>query len=66
MVTIGGFSAHGGQPFLMEYALASRKSLKRIFLVHGEERGASTLTEKLKQAGFKNVSYPSPHSSVRI
>ena len=66
VVTIGGFSAHGGQPFLLEYALASRKSLKRIFLVHGEERGAEALTDKLSQAGFQKVAFPSLHSSVKI
>jgi metallo-beta-lactamase family protein len=66
VVTIGGFSAHGGQPFLMEYALESRRSLKRIFLVHGEQRGADPLTEKLTEQGFKNVRFPELHSSVEI
>ena len=47
VATIGGFSAHAGQPFLLEYALASRESLKRVFLVHGEERGAKPLMEKI-------------------
>jgi metallo-beta-lactamase family protein len=66
VVTIGGFSAHAGQPFLMEYALESRRSLKGIFLVHGEQRGAEPLTEKLSEQGFKNVSFPTLHSSVEI
>jgi metallo-beta-lactamase family protein len=66
VVTIGGFSAHGGQLFLREYALASRKSLKRIFLVHGEQRGAHALTEKLNQDGFQKVAYPSLHSRVEL
>jgi len=66
VVTIGGFSAHGGQPFLLEYALASRKRLKRIFLVHGEERGAQALTDKLNQAGFQQVAYPSLHEKVEL
>ena len=66
VVTIGGFSAHAGQPFLMEYALASRESLKRVFLVHGEERGAHPLMEKMNQAGFRRVVFPSLHSSVEI
>jgi metallo-beta-lactamase family protein len=66
VVTIGGFSAHAGQPFLLEYALESRRSLKRIFLVHGEQRGADPLTEKLAEQGFKNVRFPKLHSSVEI
>ncbi len=64
--TIGGFSAHAGQPFLMEYALESRRSLKRIFLVHGERRGADPLTDKLAEQGFKKVRFPKLHSSVEI
>ena len=66
VVTIGGFSAHAGQPFLMEYALESRRSLKRIFLVHGEQRGADPLTEKLAEQDYQDVSFPKPHSSVEI
>jgi metallo-beta-lactamase family protein len=66
VITIGGFSAHAGQPFLMEYALESRRNLKRIFLVHGEQRGAEPLTEKLAEQGFKNVRFPKLHSSVEI
>lgn len=64
--TIGGLSAHAGQSYLLEYALASRNRLKHIFLVHGETRGAQTLTEKLGEVGFSKVSYPAPHTVVEI
>ena len=66
VVTIGGFSAHAGQPFLMEYALATRQSLKRIFLVHGEERGAKPLMEKMASVGLKRVMFPELHQKVEI
>jgi metallo-beta-lactamase family protein len=66
VVTIGGFSAHAGQPFLMEYALATRQSLKRTFLVHGELRGADPLMIKLNQAGLKNLAFPALHQKVEI
>ncbi len=66
VATIGGFSAHAGQTFLLEYALASRKTLKKIFLVHGEERGARPLMEKLAAAGMSEVYFPEPHASVKI
>jgi len=66
VVTIGGFSAHAGQPFLMEYALASRESLKRTFLVHGELRGADPLMIKLNQAGLKHMAFPALHQKVEI
>jgi metallo-beta-lactamase family protein len=66
VATIGGLSAHGGQNFLLEYALASRRQLKQIFLVHGEARGAQPLVEKLGEAGFSHVAYPEPHTVVEI
>ena len=66
VVTIGGFSAHAGQPFLMEYALATRQSLKCTFLVHGELRGADPLMIKLNQAGLKNLAFPALHQEVEI
>ena len=33
VVTIGGLSAHGGQRILIDYALSSKKTLKKIMLV---------------------------------
>lgn len=47
VVTIGGLSAHAGQTGLEEYALASKETLKRIILFHGEPRQAQALTKKL-------------------
>jgi metallo-beta-lactamase family protein len=64
--TIGGFSAHAGQPFLVEYALESRQRLRHIFLVHGEQRGADPLKVQLAQAGLKQVSFPALHKTVQI
>lgn len=66
VVTIGGYSAHGGQPYLVEYAVATRDSLKQVFLVHGEEAPAQALTEKLREAGIERISYPELHSWVEI
>ncbi len=40
VVTIGGLSSHAGQDFLMEYALAANGKLRKVFLVHGEEKPA--------------------------
>jgi metallo-beta-lactamase family protein len=66
VVTIGGYSAHAGQPSLVEYAQAVKGQVKQIFLVHGEAVPAQALTEKLAQAGISKVSYPELHSSVEI
>ncbi|MEE8122366.1 MAG: MBL fold metallo-hydrolase, partial [Anaerolineales bacterium] len=48
VASINGLSAHADQPHLIEYALASKNTLKGIFLVHGEEGPALALIEKLK------------------
>jgi metallo-beta-lactamase family protein len=58
VVTINGFSAHAGQNGLLEYANATRATVKRVFLVHGEPRGAEPLLEKLLASGFPEVLYP--------
>lgn len=66
VATIGGFSAHAGQTFLLEYALAARDAVKKIFLVHGEPDAAGALMEKLNQAGLSQVVYPDLGDTVEI
>ena len=58
IATIGGLSAHAGQDMLTEYALSVKKSAQRVFLVHGEPRGALPLKEKIEAGGMRNVVYP--------
>jgi metallo-beta-lactamase family protein len=64
--TIGGFSAHAGQNMLVEYARAVQGSVQKVFLMHGEDKPAQALTEKLGAAGMNAVFYPELHSSVEI
>ena len=66
IATIGGLSGHAGQNLLVDYASAVKKSVKKIFLVHGEEKSASMLTEKLKEQNLREVYYPELHSSIEI
>jgi metallo-beta-lactamase family protein len=66
VATIGGLSAHAGQDLLVEYALAVRGQLKKVFLVHGEELPASILKGKLAERGMDQVYYPELHSSLEI
>ncbi|MGA9533342.1 MAG: MBL fold metallo-hydrolase [Anaerolineales bacterium] len=58
VVEIDGFSAHAGQQFLETYALASRETLKQIYLVHGEQGAADALMGKLAERGFDAVLFP--------
>ena len=64
--TIGGLSAHAGQNLLEEYALAVKDQVKKVFLVHGEEKSAMALKGKLAEDGLSQVYYPELHSSVEI
>ena len=66
VATIGGLSAHGGQKMLVEYAAAVKDQVQKVFLVHGEERGAHPLMEKLKGIGIPEVHFPEAHTSVEI
>jgi len=66
VVTINGFSAHAGQSLLVEYAKATQDTLKKVFLVHGEPRGAEPLMEKLREAGIQDVQYPEQGEGFEI
>lgn len=66
IATVGGLSAHAGQDLLTEYAVQVKDSAEYVFLVHGEEKGAKPLMEKLKENGMKRVFYPGLHTSVAL
>jgi len=66
VATIGGLSGHAGQDLLIEYAMAANGKLRRVFLVHGEEKQALTLQSKLMERGVKSVDYPAMHTSVEL
>ena len=66
VATIGGLSGHAGQDLLIKYATNVKDSVKKIFLVHGEEKQAGILTEKLKAQNLREIYYPELHSSVEI
>jgi len=66
VATIGGFSAHAGQHFLLKYAQATQSTLKRIFLVHGDPDAAAVFQQVLKENHFNDVLYPPMGDSVEI
>jgi len=66
VATIGGLSAHAGQTFLLEYAQNVQHQVKKVFLVHGEQRGADPLMEKLAEKGMSEVYFPALHSQIEI
>jgi len=66
VATIGGLSGHAGQDLLIKYATNVKKTVKKIFLVHGEEKPAMILIEKLKDQDMHEVYYPELHSGTEI
>jgi len=66
VATIGGLSGHAGQDLLVKYAMGVRGRVKRIFLVHGEEKQAGILRGLLKDRKLDAVHYPGLHESVLV
>ncbi len=66
VATIGGLSAHAGQNFLLQYAAASRSSLKKIILVHGEPDASEALQAEMLRRDLPPVQYPEINSKIEI
>ncbi len=66
IATIGGLSGHAGQDLLTKYAVNTAGTIKKVFLVHGEERPAMALTQKLSERKMHEVYYPELHSSTEL
>jgi len=63
---IQGFSAHAGQDGLREYALATKETVRNIYLVHGEAGPAQALSSQLASEGFDRVHFPAWGSRVEL
>lgn len=61
VATIGGLSAHAGQNLLVRYAQSTKSTLKQVFLVHGEPKGALPLMEEFRKIGIEQSLYPERH-----
>jgi metallo-beta-lactamase family protein len=66
VAVINGLSGHAGQDLLIRYAANVRDTVKKIFLVHGEEKQAGILMEKLAEQKLREVYYPELHSRLEI
>jgi metallo-beta-lactamase family protein len=62
---INGFSAHADYREIIEWLESARKTLKQIFVVHGDEDAAGEFARKLIEKGFKAV-VPMPLEEVQI
>jgi len=66
VAVVNGLSGHAGQDLLIRYATNVRNTVKKIFLVHGEEKQAGILTGKLREHNLREVYYPELHSSIDL
>ncbi len=66
VATIHAFSAHAGQDELTNYVLSTKDTVKKIFLVHGDEDTATIFKDHLSQRGINNVEIPSPGTEIMI
>lgn len=53
VVKINAFSAHADKTELLDYVRKCGKTLKRIFLVHGDPEQSEPFTEHLNELGYK-------------
>jgi len=66
IATIGGLSAHADGNMLYEYGMAVKESARKVFIVHGEERGALPLMDRLREGGMRSVEYPERGSEFEL
>lgn len=48
VVSIGGYSAHADQAKLLEWLSSMRETVKKVFLVHGEEESSAALAIQIR------------------
>lgn len=67
VVSIQGLSGHAGQDMLLKYAAASEETVKKVMLVHGEERGAVPLRQLiLGRTKIEDVVYPKLYDVIEL
>lgn len=63
---IGGYSAHADQPQLLQWIAPMKESVKKLFIVQGEEDQAKALMQKVRDELAVNATIPSPGETVVI
>lgn len=67
VVSIDGYSAHADQAELLAWVRPlDRDRLQKVCLVHGESEAISTLSDKLRNVGFKQVIAPQRGESIEF
>jgi len=68
IVSLDGFSAHADLPELLWFVKEIRSAgyLKKVFLVHGEDRALMNLKQELIQTGLEDIEVPEQGSDFDI
>lgn len=66
VVTMNEFSAHADRIELLDWLRGNKTRPRDLFLVHGEEKQALALAERLHENGFGGVSVPTLHETVPL
>ncbi len=66
VINIPGYSAHADQPRLLEWLGHMRRSLKKAFVVQGEEQSSETLMRKIVDDFAVEAEVPKPGETVSL
>lgn len=66
VVVFDSFSAHADRDELLQYVDQAKKSLKGVFLVHGEEKEIQALKGSIESLGIQNVKIPEREDQVTL
>jgi len=65
-INIPGYSAHADQPRLLQWVGAMRQTLKKVFVVQGEENSSEVLAHKIMDGLTLQAEVPKPGEEVSL
>ncbi len=65
-ISIGGYSAHADQPHLLSWLSSGRQSLKKVFVVQGEDSSSQALATKIRDNLALTVEVPKLGEMVEL
>jgi metallo-beta-lactamase family protein len=66
VVVLDAFSAHADRDDLLDFVQGCRSSLRKLFLVHGEEEQMTPLSQRLTAMGIPGVQAPMLGEFARV
>jgi metallo-beta-lactamase family protein len=66
VINIPGYSAHADQPRLLEWLSHMRSTVKKVFVVQGEQQSSEVLAQKIKENFSVSAEVPTRNESVEL